>query len=828
MKKTKFLKKTAFPAAPEYANGFVPPAGFGLKMSVSLRGKNIKIYGFDGTQWEMIHNTDGLVDDFIGNVLHQKYYFESKTGVEQIVRVSFLSQEEEPELELDFGTSHESRKFHHIEEVPVYRGGDEGKFLTVRTDGSLAWLGPNESYVVEVIGTGGGSQTPAPSLLSQSVPASNLATYNAETDVMTFNGSSTSYATFAGEYSFPDAITIATWFKTTATGMRTIMSSQVLNSSLGAANGWRMILDNGRLKYRHPSRNSFLLNGPSGLNNGEWQHVAMTWTPSGYTLYVNGVENATGTAGEAVGTDPNFDLHIGAIASTTTSNRTNVFSGQIGGAIVENEAMTAEQIQAIYNNGPEYVETIGPVTEETPAEATSSASPGSIVGLEEHTDLTLHGNAQLIDGVLHVDGTSGTYASLPHSLDYERENGDLTVSMWFKPNSLPNNWNAGLVSKMGTGWSGWLTAVSTMDADGPTGNMTQGGLQTSFFGGGNANNRYYPENGIALNEWQHAAFVMVAVGEYKMYHNGVEILSYNPTNRPQSTTGALRFGGWGPFNGYEGFFDGQIDGIKIEKVAKSADDILGEYNAGSSSEAPAVTYPIVGSLEDDTVNFSTWYTGTITEEGTFKHGSHSSSMFRSVAESDDYKIMEDTTITMWVKTPHFIGEKSLIKFGGWSGDSAKGVDILFDSRTTTARHAAGRSIMSSWTDGHLIVEVATDTHSASNDWAYRTYFKMPNIRDNEWHQIVVEFSNVGTGVGLAKGRVFVDGIKVTESFRDSNNVQQDENGYQELSRNPGDIVAGNKWITSQGFPAGSEFDGITIEKYLLTDEQIIAKYNAGR
>ena len=377
MKKTKLLKKTAFPAVPQLADGFVPPAGFDFKMSVSIREKDIKIYGYTGTQWEMIHNTDGAIDEFIGDVLHQKYYFESKTGVEQPVRVSFLSQEEEQGLGLTFGTSPGSRKLHHMHDVPIYHGGDGDRFLTVRSDGSLAWLLANESFVVET--EGGESQSP-------------------------------------------------------------------------------------------------------------------------------------------------------------------------------------------------------------------SASPGAIVGLEEDSNLTLHGNAQLVDGVLHVDGTSGTYASLPHSLDYERESGDLTVSMWIKPNSLPDNWNAGLVTKMGAGWSGWITAISTMDADGPDGNMTQGGLQTSFFGGGNANNRYHPANGIALNEWQHVAFVMVAVGEYKMYHNGVEILSYNPTNRPQSTTGDLRFGGWGPTNGYEGFFDGQIDGIKIEKVAKTAEEILGEYNGNSSSETPQATF----------------------------------------------------------------------------------------------------------------------------------------------------------------------------------------------------------------------------------------------
>lgn len=383
MKKTTTFRQSALVGAPSVASGFVPSISNAIKISVNLRNVDIKIYGFNGSQWELLHDTDGLTNSYVTDVVHQKYYFESKTGVEQTVSASFLSSDSRNIEQPRFGVSRDTRKLHDIEEVPLYNSEDAGKFLTVMSNGSLAWLLETESYIV---GDEGG-----------------------------------------------------------------------------------------------------------------------------------GEENQT--------------------------------------------------------------------------------QPGYIVGLEEDAGLTLHGNAQLIDGILHFDGATGTYASLPHSTDYDRGNGDLTISMWFKANSLPSNWNAGLVSKMGSGWQGYITAVTTMDG------LTDGGLQTSTWinGGSNPNNRTSVSGGITLDEWHHVAYVMVETGYYKMYFNGQEVESYNPTYRNTSTTGDLRIGGWQ--NGsYHGYFDGQIEGIKIEKSARSAAAILEEYTSGApSSETPTVAAGIE-SLETNTLS----------------------------------------------------------------------------------------------------------------------------------------------------------------------------------------------------------------------------------
>ena len=159
MKKTTLLRKTAYLVSPQIADGFVPPANFDYKISVSLHEVDIKIYGFTGTSWELMHNSDGAIASFITEVQHQKYYFESKSGQEQTVRVSFLSTEDAPVAGIRTGVTAETRRFYDIEEIPVYNGSRDGAMLTVMSDGSLAWLLANEPFVIPA--AGGGSFTPA-------------------------------------------------------------------------------------------------------------------------------------------------------------------------------------------------------------------------------------------------------------------------------------------------------------------------------------------------------------------------------------------------------------------------------------------------------------------------------------------------------------------------------------------------------------------------------------------------------------------------------------------------------------------------------------------
>ena len=186
MKQSTLTRETAYPAVPQLGNGFVPPVDFDFKISVDLRGHDIRVYGFDGSQWNVIHDADGTITDFITDVTHQKYYLESKTGSNQEVRVTFLSSLARPNLHsFEFGATPATTKLHHFGDVPVYRGDVAGKFLTIRTDGSLAWLDENESFTVESEGgeEGGGSTPPQANFFD------DLEGYNFPNGIYTDNGS---------------------------------------------------------------------------------------------------------------------------------------------------------------------------------------------------------------------------------------------------------------------------------------------------------------------------------------------------------------------------------------------------------------------------------------------------------------------------------------------------------------------------------------------------------------------------------------------------------------------------------------------------------------
>ena len=342
MKKTTLLRKTAYLVSPQIADGFVPPANFDYKISVSLHEVDIKIYGFTGTSWELMHNSDGAIASFETEVQHQKYYFESKSGQEQTVRVSFLSTENAAGAGIRTGVTAETRRVYDIEEIPVYNGSRDGAMLTVMSDGSLAWLLVNESFVIP-------GANPVSSYLESSATLYGDANLNNGTLVLDGTGD---YAVIDDGFRFTDKMTTSVWFKTSATGDRRIYSSHV--RQMGGAdyrNGFFARLNNGQLKFRHPAGGTGELTGPSGLNDGAWHHLALSWEAGvGYVLYVDGAQRKTGGSGASDGYAAGWGLYIGA-NPWNNKNPYALFDGEIKKFEVLNEVLTAQQVTDRFNEG---------------------------------------------------------------------------------------------------------------------------------------------------------------------------------------------------------------------------------------------------------------------------------------------------------------------------------------------------------------------------------------------------------------------------------------------------------------------------------------------
>ena len=473
-----------------------------------------------------------------------------------------------------------------------------------------------------------------------------------------------------------------------------------------------------------------------------------------------------------------------------------------------------------------------------PPEAGGVFTPSGVGTFLE--ELTLGGSGVVTDGVLTTNTTNPSYYQRSMMPPVSTTATTAVFSMWFNPTQA----KMGLYSDMHVAsqvtfglrmFNTGLLHIST-----PIGTTNGVSLATP----------------LTLNEWHHALVTVETSVAYastssksmtvKLFIDGQEVYTNtgnSSTKRIRAYTGistsVKHHIGAQNYNGqmdYKGV--GQFDFIEwVDDVTLSDAQILAMYNGGTRGwsvadgnayVAPVAgpSYPVVNSMITDSSRFSTYYGATITPEDTLKLGSHHSSMLKTTVSSADNRIQEDTTITMWVKSSSTQNEASILRFGQWSsGDLAKGVYISMSTRLGRAKTVAGNAIMSSYSNGYFVVKTNSSSHNGSSAWGYKTYFALPtNIRDGEWHQLVFQFLNVGAGVGPGTAKVYVDGVKINDSFRDNGNIEQDANGLQVLTHNPID-TAGAGWLTlGAGFGVNSEFGGFTIEEQVLTEEQIESKY----
>ena len=203
--------------------------------------------------------------------------------------------------------------------------------------------------VSDLHAAGRGESEPTQTYLEETATLYGDASVSGGTLVLDGNGD---YAVIDDGFRFTDVLSTSIWFKTSATGDRRIYSSHVRGmSGDDFKNGFFARLDNGQLKYRHPSGGTAELTGPSGLNDGQWHHMAVTWENNvGYTLYIDGSQVATGVAGASDGYASGWGLYIGA-NPWLNNNPYGFFSGEVSKFEVLNEVLTAQDVTDRYSAG---------------------------------------------------------------------------------------------------------------------------------------------------------------------------------------------------------------------------------------------------------------------------------------------------------------------------------------------------------------------------------------------------------------------------------------------------------------------------------------------
>ena len=411
MKKQKFIKLTAFASTPSLENSFSAPETHNGEISVVFSGKNVKIHGWDGSAWSVIYTWNSVDKQYTFNNTFESYFLESLTGGDETMGVSFFSISRYQGSTPTLAGVNRDVKLYDVDEVPIYTPSDAGKMLTIMSDGSLRWLGASVTWMID------GSPVPVTVGPGSGVEDSGGVTLFGNTTlndgVLSFDGSS--YATISDGFAFTDNLTLSVWFKTTATGDRRILSSHVRSGS-PFLNGYFIRLNNGQLKYRHPAGGASEWTGPSGLNDGAWHHVALTWEANvGFNIYVDGVNAGSGTSGAADGYMTGWDLYVGA-NPWNGSNPYAFFVGEIDNIQIENQTMTEAEVLSIYDAGR---------AEES-------------IWLEENENLSLGTNHALVNGILEVNMVGSSNWSWNNvsyhdwSLVAPEPTYTGTYSVWFK------------------------------------------------------------------------------------------------------------------------------------------------------------------------------------------------------------------------------------------------------------------------------------------------------------------------------------------------------------------------------------------------------------
>ena len=435
MKKQKFMKLSAFVSDPSLENSFSAPVSHSGEISVVFKEKNISIHGWDGSAWTTIYTWNNLDPQFKFENTYQNYYLKSLTGSEETMSVSFFSTDSIANSTPSLAGVDREVKFYDVEEVPVYRPSDVNKMLTIMSDGSLAWLLANESFVV---GEEGGTSQPLvwsnlnglEDLLGTTQGA--ILQFGSQLDNGILDLSS-GIGTFIWTYpNMADLqqlvgaggnISYEAWFNLNE-DLAVNTSAGIYSNEYDPNIGFKTFISNigGQYKLRFQAKlnvngNQPLFDATGDVNvaAGEWHHVVTTVDSNNLAkIYFDGqyvAEVQTNGYRGMSGSESIFSLgHF-------NKNRNGQLRGKMDGVNVDNTTVWSDaEILAKY-------------------QAVAGGAPNEPVVVDvienvwNHPNTTKYGNPTYENGILTLDGTSFmTHGDISEYMytDYQ------TVNLWYK------------------------------------------------------------------------------------------------------------------------------------------------------------------------------------------------------------------------------------------------------------------------------------------------------------------------------------------------------------------------------------------------------------
>lgn len=363
-----------------------------------------------------------------------------------------------------------------------------------------------------------------------------------------------------------NAITIEAWIKPVGAGVGTY--SGILGR--GLSNSWGIFSDKtpGALYFRlyNNSGTYQQVSKDNVFTLGNWIHVVAVYDGALLKTYANGnFLNSISQTG-TIQTTENV-LQIGDI-----TDRDYPFNGLIDDVRIYNYVRTPAQIAWDYNHGK-------PVAHYRFDEGSGITAYDDSDNNNDGTISIGGSGAQATIGAAWTNGATGKYngsLNFDGNDDYVNvQNGpynsfgtlNFTVSSWIKTNSS----SIGLIAATATNITGWRMGINN-------------GKPYYLIGDGT----HYHEGTIGSQTINNSSWHLIT----NVYLNSDKVISYidgiyNSYADVSDVTGSVSYGtamGIGSYpSGAGWFFSGQIDDVRIYNYARTADQILQDYNNGAAA-----------------------------------------------------------------------------------------------------------------------------------------------------------------------------------------------------------------------------------------------------
>jgi len=602
---------------------------------------------------------------------------------------------------------------------------------------------------------------------------------------------------FNGNLNLSSAMTISFWFKTPNKN-----SNEYFFDNRNPGSWWFIKDYTGTNCSAVPDNICFedrLIAPASSWNTNEWTFVVVTENASSSEMYINGKLIATGT-GEPLSLTTN--LRLG-----TRYTNTGYFKGLFDEVKIYNYARTAAQVKADFkargtskgssvslgsssknldalSNGlVGYWKTDEATWSGTLAEVVDSSGNGNhgqaagATGGKAYPTTGKFGNAGLFDD---VDDS----VSVPNSLSLDPGAGDVSVSVWVKPNTLVGS-QTGIV-KYVNGNTYYILEHQDNDT-----------LALEFRDGTCSSVSFGTTTTLTAGVWNHIVLVIDRDARAWIYINGV--LGGNSTNA--TTCLASMTGGVVTLGRHVSTLDGYIDDVRIynralspaevsqlyswapgpvgywnfdEKTGQAVNDTSGNGNSGT-----------LGATSSPASDDPTWARGKFGGGLYFDGGDEV-----DITENDNLDLNSTLTVSAWVKRDN-------------TGDN----DTIFSKRATFAASAVGYGLVIDSSLSSPRVEISDGSTE------YNFYGATNSIADTNWHYVTAVIDKTTA----ANNKIYVDGK--LSSGTTSGSVT---GGTYSNATTP--IIG---FVQDATFRMDGNIDDVRIYNYARTSKQIVEDMNAG-